>query len=73
MSIIDNTSSMNHAHHACGGTILYSAGNGEPYHYCDRCGAFAYGDDASDVPDGTDQAANRAAWDGGDTESPSAE
>lgn len=69
-SILDNTSTMNHSHHACGGTILTSSGNGEEYSYCDRCGAFAYGD--VEVPDGTDKQANRSAFDGGDTESPSA-
>ena len=72
MSILDNTSAMNHSHHVCGGTILSSTGNGEEYQYCDRCGAYAYSEDASDVPDGTDKTANKAAWDDGDTESPSA-
>ena len=72
MSILDNTSAMNHSHHVCGGTILSSTGNGEEYQYCDRCGAFAYSDTAADVPSGADKTANKAAWDDGDTESPSA-
>lgn len=70
-SILDNTSTMNHAHHECGGTILITNGNGEAYQYCDTCGAFAYGEDA-EVPDGTDKVANREAFDAGDTESPAA-
>jgi hypothetical protein len=56
--------------HVCGGTIL-SGGSGEQSHiYCDRCHAFSY-DTEGDLPDGTDEAANRAAWDAGESESPS--
>lgn len=44
-SILDNTSSMNHAHHTCGGTIL----SGPDHVYCDRCGAVAYYGDDMDV------------------------
>lgn len=58
--------------HICGGTIL-SAGTGDHAHcYCDRCGAFAYGSDPASVPAGTDQDANKAAWDAGDEASPNA-
>lgn len=54
-------------YHVCGGTIL-SAGCGDQAHsYCDRCGAFTY---TGDVPEGSDRAANRAAWDAGDDRSP---
>jgi len=50
-------------------------GGGSPaerHHYCDRCGAYAYDDTGEPVPDGIDQAANRAAWDEGDDASPGA-
>lgn len=57
--------------HACGGTILSGGVGEQAHHYCDRCRAFAYGE--ADVPDGTDESANRAAWDAGDDESPAAE
>ena len=58
--------------HACGGTILHG-GSGEQEHaYCDRCRAYAYTASDRDVPDGTDPAANRAAWDDGDEASPEA-
>ena len=47
--------------HKCGGTIL-TGGVGElRHHYCDRCGAFAYGDEP--IPSGSDRAANQHAWD----------
>jgi hypothetical protein len=57
------------SYHVCGGTIGHG-GSGETRHkYCDRCGAFTYDLDA-DLPTGTDRAANRAAYDNGDDESP---
>lgn len=58
--------------HECGGTILVG-GSGETRHqYCDRCRAYTYDVDG-DVPSGTNEAANRAAWDSGADESPEAE
>ena len=55
--------------HDCGGTIL--SGYGPNHSYCDRCGAFAVGDDP--VPDGTDRDANRRAWDNCEERSPARE
>jgi len=57
--------------HECGGTILAGdMGSDQPHSYCDRCGAFAYGDNP--VPDGTDQEANQTAYDAGKDSSPCA-
>src|SRR5690606_28166573 len=58
--------------HDCGGTILV-AGSGEERHtYCERCGAYRYGQDVASLPTGTDPVANRAAWDAGADASPDA-
>ena len=57
--------------HDCGGTILVGGSGAQTHQYCDRCRAFTYDLDA-DVPDGTDERANLAAWDDGDDESPNA-
>lgn len=61
---------MNTMSHACGGTILVGGSGEQVHHYCDRCRAFAYGD--ADVPVGTDEKANREAWDAGEEQSPDA-
>lgn len=58
----------NHTH-VCGGTILAGGSGDQEHQYCDRCGAYTYDMDA-DVPDGTDEPANGAAWDAGDLGSP---
>lgn len=59
--------------HDCGGTILIG-GNAEQEHlYCDRCGAYTYTDQDRVFPTGTDQAANRAAYDAGESHSPDAD
>ena len=56
----------------CRGTILVG-GSGEYAHrYCSACRAYTYDLDG-DVPDGTDAAANRRAWDAGEQESPAEE
>lgn len=71
MSILDNTSAMNHTHHVCGGTILQGPMTDDGrQNYCDRCGAFSYGDDP--VPSGQDARANQAASDAGRVCSPEA-
>lgn len=59
---------MNTMSHACGGTILVGGSGEQVHHYCDRCRAFAYGDD--EVPAGSDERANREAWDAGEEQSP---
>ncbi len=56
--------------HACGGTILHGGSGDEGHRYCDRCRAFAYDSSGEQVPSGTDEAANREAWDNGDDCSP---
>lgn len=62
--------------HACGGTVLSAGGGDQKHLYCDRCGAFVYllGRDVEDVelPPGTDRAANKAAFDNADDQSPAA-
>ena len=58
-------------HHDCGGTILIARCQAtyESYYYCDRCGAYRWGDEPV-LPSGTDAQANGEAWDAGDLESP---
>lgn len=71
MSIIDRHANDSDRYHAgCGGTILMGPNTDDGHqYYCDRCGAFRYGD--GPMPTGTDEAANREAYDAGDLESPS--
>lgn len=62
--------------HTCGGTIATHqspdpAAEPRDYRYCDRCGAFSY--EEGDLPEGTDRAANKEAWDDGEDCSPDAE
>jgi hypothetical protein len=60
-------------YHACGGTILTGGSGDQAHEYCDRCGAFRYvSDDAPTFPAGTDETANRNAWDAGHERSPDA-
>ena len=61
--------------HECGGTISHGGGGTSEEHvYCTRCKAFRYGPGATTtVPSGTDEAANQAAWDDGEDESPEAD
>lgn len=68
MTILDRHASDSQRIHECGGTILYTAGNDDPMHYCDRCGAFAYG--GRQIPSGSNEDANREAFDAGDEASP---
>ena len=72
-SILDRLENDRSAYHVCGGTIL-TGGVGEQRHiYCDTCGAFSYDPEAIEanrLPDGIDQAANLAASDDGEEESP---
>ena len=61
-------------YHECGGEIHSDGGaEGDPtaHVYCERCHAFTH-DFAAEVPTGTDEAANRAAWDEGEEQSPDA-
>lgn len=60
--------------HDCGGTIRAGEpmGCGAAYYYCDRCDAFRFDDADGLFPTGTDQQANRDAWDNGDLRSPDA-
>ena len=53
--------------HSCGGAILSAVCDGDEYRYCDSCGAFRFGEQ---IPAGTDESANRRAWDAGDDHSP---
>ncbi len=57
--------------HLCGGTILTGGAGEQAHRYCDRCRAYTH-DLSADVPSGTDEAANRAAWDAGEEQSPEA-
>lgn len=58
--------------HDCLGT-LHSGGDGEQAHTaCSECHAFQYDYVEGPFPTGTDEAANRAAWDAGDDRSPDA-
>lgn len=59
------------AFHGCGGAILSAELDGEEYYYCHCCGAFTYDLDG-EVPSGTDEVANREAWDYGALRSPGA-
>lgn len=71
-SILDQNSSITSTTrtHDCGGTILIG-GYGD-YRYCDRCRAFRYQTAGDGLPTGSDRAANQAAWDRADAESPDA-
>jgi len=59
-------------HQNCCGTVA-KGGSGEQEHqYCDRCGAYTYDMDAEDLPSGTDERLNQAAYSNGDEQSPDA-
>lgn len=58
--------------HNCGGTILTGGTADNQHLYCDRCHAFIYASEGSQVPSGTNEKANGEAWDAGDAKSPEA-
>lgn len=69
--LLDSHAIDRQSRHACGGTLL--TGLTAPRHeYCDTCGAYTC-DLSRSVPDGTDAAANREAWESGDETSPDAD
>jgi hypothetical protein len=56
--------------HKCGGTII--TGTNPKHQCCSKCGAFAY-NMRRKLPSGTDRAANQAAYDAGEEQSPEEE